>query len=175
MDKLRQERMATIRLLVLDVDGVLTDGRLYFGPDGQEWKAFDVKDGHGIRLLLHYGVDVAVISGRKSSAVKDRLQDLGIKKHYLGFQNKVVALEKLLDETKVAAEHVACMGDDLPDLSLMQRVGFACAPADAHPEVLHRADWVSSAAGGCGAVRELAEMLLKQRAQWRQVMEYCLS
>ncbi len=175
MDKWLQARIAAVRMLILDVDGVLTDGRLYYTAEGLEWKSFDVKDGHGIRLLLHYGIQVAVISGRVSRAVENRMQDLGIRYYYPGFRNKTEALAQLLNETRIASEHIACMGDDLPDLPLMVRSGVTCAPANAHPEILSYVDWVASSAGGCGAVREFADMLLKQQSQWNQVMRYCLT
>ena len=166
-----QARIAAVRLLVLDVDGVLTDGRLYFSATGVESESFDVKDGHGIRLLLYCGVEVAIISGRASRSVEKRVQDLGVRHYYPGFRHKLEALDRLLHVTSIATEHVACMGDDLPDLPLMQRVGVTCAPADAHPEVLDYADWIATAAGGRGAVRELADLLLKQQSRWHEVVQ----
>lgn len=170
MDTLLQERIAAIRLLVLDVDGVLTDGKLLISSEGTEWKSFDVKDGHGIRLLLYCGIEVAIISGRSSRAVEKRVRDLGIRHYYPSFRHKLEALEHLLKVTTIATEQIACMGDDLPDLPLMKHVGVSCAPADAHPEVLDYVDWVAASGGGRGAVRELTDLLLKQQSRWQEAV-----
>ncbi len=169
------KQCAAVRLVVFDVDGVLTDGRLYFSDDGRESRAFNIKDGHGIRLLLHYGVQVAVLSGRESDAVARRMRDLGVACVYQGFKNKGPAFERLLEDCGVAAEHTAYMGDDLPDLPAMRRAGLACAVADAHPEVIKCAHWVARADGGCGAARELCEVLIKEQGRWSEVLEHCSS
>ena len=175
MDESIKERARAVKLLILDVDGVLTDGQLYFTADGEAHKVFNVRDGHGIRLLLHYGFKVAAVSGRSSPATACRLADLGVEKAYLGFRDKQAAVAELIAEYGVAMRQVACMGDDLPDLAVMTQVGFACAAADAHPEVVQHAHWVASAGGGRGAVRELSEVLLKEQGHWGKVLEYCLS
>ncbi len=169
------QRAAAIKLVVFDVDGVLTQGRLYAGSDGEEHLAFHVKDGHGIRLLLHYGIQVAILSGRKSAAVSRRMEELGVGVEYVyqGMREKGAGFELLLGDCAIAAEETAYMGDDLPDIAAMQRAGFACAVSDAHPEVVCRADWVAQLAGGCGAVRELCDFLLKAQGRWKSVLEYC--
>lgn len=168
-----KRRAGSVRLVIFDVDGVLTDGRLYFGDEGREGRAFNVKDGHGIRLLLHYGVQVAVLSGRRSGVVARRMEELGIEHVHQGERDKGPAFERLLEACGVAAAQAAYMGDDLPDLAPMRRAGLACAVADAHPEVIRCAHWVARAGGGCGAARELCDALIKERGQWEEVLEHC--
>jgi 3-deoxy-D-manno-octulosonate 8-phosphate phosphatase (KDO 8-P phosphatase) len=152
-----------IRLLVLDVDGVLTDGRLYYGPRGEALKVFDVHDGHGIVQLQRAGIAVAVISGRRSSMVSARCRELGVRHVFQGASDKLAVLERLLKRLKVTAAECACVGDDLPDLALMERVGLSFAVADAMPAVRRRADRTTRARGGRGAVREVCEQLLRGR------------
>ncbi len=152
-----------IELLVLDVDGVLTDGRLYFSARGEALKTFHVRDGHGIKLLMRSGVTVAVASGRRSAAVTARMRDLNVRHVIQGCGDKVRALESLTRRLGIDPLASACMVDDTPDLPLMACVGFAGAVADAHPLVLSAAHWVSSAPGGCGAVRELCDAILRAR------------
>jgi 3-deoxy-D-manno-octulosonate 8-phosphate phosphatase (KDO 8-P phosphatase) len=154
---------AEIALVVLDVDGVLTDGRLWFGPEGETWKSFDVRDGHGIKRLLAAGIGVAVISGRRSQAVTARMQELGIKDVAQGVADKAQALAELLRRERIESKHVACLVDDTPDLGLMAAVGLPAAVADAHPEVLSAARHVTRAPGGRGAVREFCDWLLAAR------------
>ena len=173
MDDQIKNRLAAVKLVILDVDGVMTDGKLYFTAQGQNMKAFNTKDGHGIRLLLHYGIDVAVISGRESAAARCRLEDLGVKEIHLGHPDKKEVFAKLMSDRGCHTDHVAYMGDDLPDLSIMVQVGLACAVADAHAEVKHRAHWVSDCDGGHGAVRELCELLLKEQGHWPEVLRHC--
>ena len=170
-----RQRAGAVRLVVLDVDGVLTDGCLYCSDDGRESQAFNVRDGHGIRLLLHHGVRVAVLSGRVSGAAARRMNDLGVERVYQGHGNKGPAFDQLLEDCGVAAGQSAYMGDDLPDLGPMRRAGLACAVADAHPEVIECAHWVARAAGGRGAVRELCDFLLKEQGRWGEVRSYCLA
>ena len=155
---------ARIRLLVLDVDGVLTDGLLYRGPDGAEFKAFSIRDGHGIRQLLDSGIKVAVISGRAGDATTDRLAELGVRLVQLGVSDKGAALDKLLQQTGVSAAETAYVGDDLPDLPAMRRVGLAVAVADAEPELLAVAHWSTLRSGGRGAVRDVANLLRDSQA-----------
>jgi 3-deoxy-D-manno-octulosonate 8-phosphate phosphatase (KDO 8-P phosphatase) len=155
--------LAEIRLLVLDVDGVLTDGRLYYGGRGEALKAFHVRDGHGIKLLLAAGVGLAAVSGRRSSAVAVRMRELGLSNVVQGCNDKVAALHRLTRRFGIDPLQCACMVDDTPDLPLMTAVGFAAAVADAHPLVLSAAHWVAEAAGGRGAVRELCDALLRAR------------
>jgi 3-deoxy-D-manno-octulosonate 8-phosphate phosphatase (KDO 8-P phosphatase) len=158
---------AEVALVVLDVDGVLTDGRLWFGPDGEALKAFDVRDGHGIKNLLAAGVGVAVISGRRSTAVTARMRELGVSDVALGVGDKACALAELLKRNAIDARRVACLVDDTPDLGLMGAVGLPAAVADAHPEVLAAAGHVTRAAGGRGAVREFCDFLLAARGKAR--------
>lgn len=154
---------AGIRLLVLDVDGVLTDGRLYFDAEGREFKSFHVRDGYGLRRLMDAGCAVAVISGRGSAATEARLAGLGIRHALLNRDDKAAALDELLAALRVTADSVAAMGDDAPDLPVFRRVALALAPADAHPCVLETAHWRSGLGGGRGAVREACDLLLAHR------------
>jgi 3-deoxy-D-manno-octulosonate 8-phosphate phosphatase (KDO 8-P phosphatase) len=152
-----------IELLVLDVDGVLTDGRLYFGAKGEALKVFHVRDGHGIKLLMNAGIEVAAFSGRRSAAVTARMRELGVANVVQGCADKVAALLRLTKRLKLSPLSCACIVDDTPDLALMSAVGFAAAVADAHPLVKSAAHWVSGNAGGRGAVRELCDALLRAR------------
>jgi len=156
---------AAIRLLVLDVDGVLTDGRLYFGSRGEAFKAFHARDGYGIRQLISSGVAVAVISGRRSAAVTVRCRELGIEPVLLGVADKLAAFARLRKSARVAARECACVGDDLPDVPLFGAVGLAFAVADAHPLARRAADYVTALPGGLGAVREVCDRLLAARAR----------
>jgi 3-deoxy-D-manno-octulosonate 8-phosphate phosphatase (KDO 8-P phosphatase) len=156
---------AAIRLLVLDVDGVLTDGRLYFSPRGEALKAFHARDGYGIRRLMGAGVEVAVISGRRSAAVSARCRELGIALVMQGAADKLAAFERLRQRAEVAARACACVGDDLPDVPLFGAVGIAFAVADAHPLVRRAAHHVTALPGGMGAVREVCDRLLAARAR----------
>jgi 3-deoxy-D-manno-octulosonate 8-phosphate phosphatase (KDO 8-P phosphatase) len=153
--------------MVFDVDGVLTDGRLYFGARGEALKVFHVRDGHGMKLLMRSGVQVAIISGRRSPAVAARMRDLGIGTVVQGCTDKVAALEKIARKAGVALKACACLVDDTPDLPLMSAVGFAAAVGDAHPLVQRAAHWVSQRPGGQGAARELCDALLRARAGTR--------
>lgn len=165
MDRSAEARAANVRLLVLDVDGVLTDGRLYYGPHGEAMKVFHVRDGHGIKLLREAGIEIAILSSRRSEMVEARARELGIGRVLQGEADKVAGFDRLLTATGAAAAHCAFMGDDWPDLGVLSRVGFAATVADAAPEVRKLAHWVAPAAGGRGAVRQLAEFIL--RAQGR--------
>jgi 3-deoxy-D-manno-octulosonate 8-phosphate phosphatase (KDO 8-P phosphatase) len=158
---------AEIDLVVLDVDGVLTDGRLWYGPDGEGLKAFHVRDGHGIKMLVAAGIGVAVISGRRSAAVTARMRELGVTDVAQGVGDKARALAELLKRNAVAARRVACLVDDTPDLGLMAAVGLPAAVADAHPDVLAAAGHVTRASGGQGAVREFCDWLLAERGARR--------
>jgi 3-deoxy-D-manno-octulosonate 8-phosphate phosphatase (KDO 8-P phosphatase) len=150
----------TIKILVLDVDGVLTDGRLYYAADGEALKVFHVRDGHGIKSLLAAGIEIAIISGRSSPALERRARELGIRHIYQGIEDKGVALANLLDELGFSAAQAACLVDDTPDLPMMHIVGLPVAVADAHPRVLAAAKLVTRLPGGAGAVRELADQIL---------------
>ena len=154
-----------IRLLILDVDGVLTDGRLYFGPRGEALKVFDVRDGYGIRKLIEAGIEVAVISGRRSAAVSARCRELGVTRVTQGAGDKLAAFERIRRRARVAVRACACVGDDLPDVPLFGAVGLAFAVADAHPLARRAAHHVTALAGGRGAVREVCDRLLAARAR----------
>ena len=157
-------RAADVSLLVLDVDGVLTDGRLWYGVDGESLKVFDVRDGHGIKNLIAAGIGVAVISGRRSAAVTARMRELGVSDVSQGVADKARALAELLKRTAIESRRVACLVDDTPDLGMMAAVGLPAAVADAHPEVLAVAKHVTQARGGRGAVREFCDWLLAGRS-----------
>jgi 3-deoxy-D-manno-octulosonate 8-phosphate phosphatase (KDO 8-P phosphatase) len=154
---------ARIRLLVLDVDGVLTDGRLWYDADGRELKSFHVRDGYGIQQLQAAGILVAVISGRASRAAAARLAELRVPHVFLGRNDKKAVLDNLLTELGISADLVACVGDDTTDLEIMQMSALSITVADAHPEVLARAMWTTRQSGGRGAVREICELLLAAR------------
>jgi 3-deoxy-D-manno-octulosonate 8-phosphate phosphatase (KDO 8-P phosphatase) len=156
--------LAKIELVVLDVDGVLTDGRLYYSGRGETLKVFHVRDGHGIKLLMGSGVQVAAFSGRRSAAVTQRMRELKVRNLVQGCSDKVAALEKLTQRLGIARLACACIVDDTQDLPLMSAVGLAAAVADAHPLVLSAAHWVSAARGGHGAVREFTDAILRARA-----------
>lgn len=155
-----------IKLLALDVDGVLTDGRITYGNDGEELKSFNIKDGLGIKLLQAAGVEVAIITGRQSNIVDRRAGELGIGTIIQGREDKLVALKELCDTRGLELSECAYMGDDLPDLAALRAAGLALTVADAVPEVRAVAQWQSSLPGGAGAVREACEALLKARGQW---------
>lgn len=158
-------KAARIQLVIFDVDGVLTDGRLYLGNDGNEYKAFHIRDGHGIKMLLEAGLEVAVISGRRAASVERRMADLGIRHAWLGVQDKRAAFDSLLAQLGLTAEQTAFVGDDLIDLPVMTRVGLAIAVRDADPFVQRHAHWQTPSRGGRGAAREVCELLLEARGQ----------
>jgi 3-deoxy-D-manno-octulosonate 8-phosphate phosphatase (KDO 8-P phosphatase) len=163
----RSTPLANIDMLVLDVDGVLTDGRLYFGPRGEALKVFHVRDGHGIKLLAASGVRIAAFSGRRSAAVTARMRELGVREVVQGCRDKLSALHRACLRVGVDPLACACICDDTPDLPLMSAVGLAAAVADAHPVVRSAAHWIAKARGGEGAVRELCDALLLARARGR--------
>jgi 3-deoxy-D-manno-octulosonate 8-phosphate phosphatase (KDO 8-P phosphatase) len=161
-----QDIAANVRLLALDVDGVLTDGRIYYGNDGEELKAFNIKDGLGIKLLRKSGVKVAIITGRQSEIVARRARELGIEDVVQGRDDKREALLELCQRHQLTIEECAYMGDDLPDLGAVVAVGLGLTVADAADAVREAADWISESAGGCGAVREACEFILTARGEW---------
>jgi 3-deoxy-D-manno-octulosonate 8-phosphate phosphatase (KDO 8-P phosphatase) len=154
------ERAANVRLLILDVDGVMSDGLIYMGNSGEELKAFNVRDGYGIRCALTSGIEVAIITGRKAKLLEDRCETLGITHLYQGQSDKLIAFQDLLDKLNIPAEQTAYVGDDLIDWPVMAKVGLSVAVSDAHPLLVPRADYVTHIAGGRGAVREVCDLLL---------------
>ena len=167
------ERARNIKLLVLDVDGVLSDGRITFSESGEELKSFNSLDGQGLRLIQRGGIDVAVITGRNSRIVSKRCADLGITLLAQGREDKFVALQELLATMPAppALEHIAHMGDDLPDLLIMQRVGLALTVPNGHAEVISRAHWQSRYPGGKGAVREACDAILMAQGKYQQFID----
>ncbi len=159
-----------IRLLILDVDGVLTDGSIVLDNEGNELKSFHVRDGHGIKLLIRHGVEVAIITGRVSRVVQRRAQELGIKEVYQKCYDKVVAYEKIKETLSVKDNEIAYMGDDIVDIPVMKRVGLPVAVADAHEDAKRYATFVTKNRGGRGAVRELAEVILKAKGHWEDIL-----
>lgn len=149
-----------IRVAFFDVDGVLTDGGLYYGADGEALKRFHTLDGHGLKLLRQACIEVAIITGRDSAALRQRLTELGVQRCHLGVGHKVAVAESVLAELSLDWSQAAAMGDDWPDLGLLQRARFACAPPGAHAEARAAADYVTRAPAGGGAVRELCDLLL---------------
>lgn len=167
------DKLKAVKLLILDVDGVLTNGSIIYNDEGQETKVFNIKDGLGIRMLMRAGINICIATGRRASkALLNRCQDLGIDLVFDGLSDKAATLDLILERTGLSAQETAFMGDDLPDIPLMKKVGFAIAVADAHETVLKNADMVTSAKGGQGAVREAAETILKARGFWDDVLKH---
>jgi 3-deoxy-D-manno-octulosonate 8-phosphate phosphatase (KDO 8-P phosphatase) len=164
------EKAKKLKLLILDVDGVLTDGKLFFDNEGNEYKSFHARDGHGIKLLRQTGVEVAVISGRKSNSVALRMKNLGIEHVYQGHENKRAAFNEIIEKIGITPEQAACMGDDLLDLPIMTRVGLAIAVYDATDVVKQRADWCTTLPGGHGAVREVCDFIMQAQGRFDEVV-----
>ncbi|GMR04725.1 MAG: hypothetical protein BMS9Abin23_0630 [Thermodesulfobacteriota bacterium] len=165
------ERIKKVKLLLLDVDGVLTGGSIIYDDDGREIKVFDVKDGHGLKLLMRAGVDVGIITSRSSTVVDRRAKDLGIEIVYQGMLDKVKAFEDVLDKRSLSPHETAYMGDDIVDLPVLKRAGFSIAVPDGVEEVREMADYVTERPGGRGAVREVSELILKVQGKWESLME----
>ena len=163
---LDSDRLAAIRMLLTDVDGVLTDGRIHFDSEGRELKTFHVHDGSGIVYWHRSGGLSGFLSGRRGQVVVDRAAELGVHEVCLGHIDKVVEFEKILVRRELAPDQVAYIGDDLLDLPVIERVGFSAAPADARPEVREAVDYVARTAGGFGVVREVVEVLLRAAGAW---------
>lgn len=167
-------RAQGIRVAFFDVDGVLTDGGLYISAEGETLKRFHTLDGHGLKLLARAGIVPCVISGRDSAPLRLRLQALGVQHLRLGTEDKRPAAEDILASLGLQWHQAAAMGDDWPDLPMLRHCALACAPANAHPENLALADWVSDFAGGQGAVRQLCDLLLMASGQYRRLLEQYL-
>lgn len=164
-------KIKALKLLILDVDGVLTDGRLFFDQNGAEYKCFHARDGHGMKLLKQSGVEIAVISGRKSNSVALRMQSLGIEHVYQGHENKRQAFQDVLSRLKLSPEQVAHVGDDVIDLPILTQVGFAVAVADANFAVKRYADWCTETPGGMGAVREVCDLILQVQGHFDTLLQ----
>lgn len=161
--------LAGIKLLLLDVDGVMTDGRIIYDNNGGEIKAFDVKDGHGLKLLQRAGIRVGIITGRQSAIVDRRAAELGIDLVYQGVKEKKIPFAEILEKLDLKPEQVAYVGDDVVDLPVMRQVGFSATVADAMDDVKACADMVTRRSGGRGAVREICDYLLKESGRWASV------
>ncbi len=158
-------KLSRIKLLILDVDGVLTDGRLHYSADGENLKVFHVHDGAGIKRLQNHGVAVAIISARTSAAVSKRTNDLGVQHVYQGQSDKTLAFNELLQKLDISAEAIAYMGDDLADLPVMQQVGLKIAVANAIAPIREIADYLTLNSGGHGAVREVCELIIAEQTK----------
>jgi 3-deoxy-D-manno-octulosonate 8-phosphate phosphatase (KDO 8-P phosphatase) len=164
-------KLANIQLIIFDIDGVMTDGKLYFSASGDTLKGFNAKDGLGLKMLMQSGIEVAIITGRTSAIVAQRAKELGIEQVYQGQKNKVIAYDDCQQHFKLAAEHIAYMGDDINDIPVMRKVGLSIAPANAQYEVQEIADYTCKVSGGDGAVREVCDMILKTQDKWQQAIE----
>lgn len=165
------EKAAKIKLIIFDVDGVLTDGKLYYSGASEAYKAFNVKDGLGIKLLQKINIHLAVITGRYSEALNSRMKELGVDFIFQNQSNKSIAFNELLNKLNLKADEVAYIGDDLPDLSLIIKAGLGVAVADAHAAVIEYADWITTKSGGNGAFRELADLIIHAQNKAEDIME----
>ena len=159
-------RAARVRLVLLDVDGVLTDGTLRYGPQGDLERDFFVRDGSAIKLLRHAGIDAGLITGRSADAIARRAKELGLAECIMGRRHKEPAWDEILARRGIVDQDVAYMGDDFLDLPLLRRAGLPAVPSDASPEAVAASAWVASSRGGRGAVRELIELVLRARDAW---------
>ena len=169
-----EQKATAIRLVIFDVDGVLTDGSLFIGDDGQEYKAFNSKDGHGMVMLQQSGVEIAIITGRSSEVVRIRMASLGIQHVYQGKREKLPAYQELKQVTGLSDDQIAYVGDDIVDLPVMTRVGFAIAVQDAHPLAKQHAHWVTPSGGGRGAAREVCELLMDAQGTLDRAQQHYL-
>jgi len=164
-----KEKLKGIKLLILDVDGVMTDGRIIMDNEGRETKNFNVRDGHGIKILQRYGIKVAILTGRQSKVVEYRAKDLEIDEIYQKVFNKKEIFQTILKKHKLSADAAAFMGDDIVDIPVLKSVGFSAAVADAIDVVKKSVDYVTKNRGGNGAVREVCEMILKAQDKWPEI------
>lgn len=170
LDK-KDDKLQQLKLLILDVDGVLTDGRLFFDSHQHEYKFFHARDGHGINLLRHSGVEVAIISGRKASSVSQRMQSLGIKHVYQGQKDKRIVFKQLLKNLEITPNQVAYMGDDVIDLPVMKMAGLSIAVQDANFVVKDYADYCTELPGGHGAVREICDLIMQAQGNLQRIID----
>ncbi len=164
-------KASKIKAAVFDVDGVMTDGSLTFDENGIEYKTFNAKDGQGIVMLNRAGFITAIITARQNGTVRHRFENLGMTKLYEGQKNKMLALEAFMEEFALEPEEIAYMGDDLPDICVLKKIGLSCAPADAVQEVIETAEFISSKNGGRGAIREMCDFILKSTGKYDLIME----
>lgn len=169
LEKKISEKLAKIKMLILDVDGVMTDGGILMDSDGREMKKFNVRDGHGLVMIQRHGIQVAILTGRTSAVVEHRARDLRISEVYQGALNKKEVFATILEKNRLAPEEIAYMGDDIVDIPVLKMVGFSAAVADALDVVKRSVDFVTVQPGGKGAVREVCEMLLMAQGHWAQV------
>lgn len=165
------ELAARVKLMIFDIDGVFTDGSVHYAENGELFKSFNILDGYGLKLLAQVDICSAIITSRQSSMVDKRATDLGIRYVYQGVTDKLSAFAQLLTDAQVRAEDCGYMGDDWPDLSVMNQVTFMVAPAQAHHEILMRSHYVTQACGGHGAVREVCDLLLKAQMRYDELLE----
>jgi len=165
------QQLKSIKILILDVDGVLTDGRVIYTDSGEEIKRFDVRDGHGLKLLMRSGIEVILLTGRESKVVLHRARDLGIEHVYQKALNKIEVYKTIIAQRNLEDKEVGFVGDDLVDLPVLRKVGFSAAVPDAVPEVKEIVDYITTKKGGEGAVREICELLLKAQNKWEAVTE----
>lgn len=163
------QRIKKIKILVLDVDGVLTDGRIIMDDRGREIKFFDVRDGHGLKMLMRTGIEIVFLTGRKSRVVEHRARELGITEVYQGARNKVEIFEAVLERKGLQAAEAAYAGDDIVDVPVLKRAGFSVAVANAVVEAKRAAHYVTKNKGGRGAVREVCEIILKGQGRWKDI------
>lgn len=167
-------KAAKIKLLILDIDGVLSDNKLIYGDDGLEYKAFFTRDGHGMVMLQKSGIEIAIITGRKSPLTEKRMQDLKVKHLFQGVPDKLPTFLNLVESLGLSMDEIAYIGDDILDLPILTRVGLSACPKDADQEVPPRVDYVSNFNGGQGCVREMCELLLKSQDLWQQHLDFYL-
>ena len=171
MNKKLEEKLKKIKMLMLDVDGVMTDGMIIMDDEGRQLKNFNVRDGHGLKIIQRYGIEVVILTGRQSEVVNHRAKDLDIKEIYQGALNKKEVFQKILQKHNLTADFVAYMGDDIIDIPVLRQVGFSAAVADAVDVVKKSVDYVTKNKGGHGAVRELCEMILQTQGKWPEIAE----
>jgi 3-deoxy-D-manno-octulosonate 8-phosphate phosphatase (KDO 8-P phosphatase) len=169
-----QAKARNIRLVIFDVDGVLTDGGLFIGDDGQEYKKFNSKDGHGMVMLQHTGVQIGIITGRSSEVVRIRMSSLGIERVFQGKREKLPAFEEMKQQTGLKNDQIAYVGDDVVDLPVMTRAGLAIAVQDAHALAKQHAHWVTASGGGCGAAREVCELIMDAQGTLQDSLKHYL-
>lgn len=169
------EKASRIKLVIFDVDGVLTDGSLFLSDDGQEYKAFNSKDGFGMRLLQDSGIDIGIITGRESTLVRLRMEELGITQIMQGRREKGPALDEMMEKNGLTLDEIAYVGDDVVDLPIMSRVGLSIAVQDARPVVKKHAHWITESVGGRGAGRDVCELILEAHGKWDDIIKRYLA